>query len=488
MLGKKKIAQPTLFIPGSMEDFIPEDHILKKVDRVLDLSWLREEVAGLYCEDKGRPGIDPEAAVKLMLAGFFHGIVHDRKLMREAQVNIAIRWFAGYSLDEELPDHSSLTRIRQRWGEEMFRRIFTRTVAVCAAAGLVSGETVHIDATLIRADVSWESMTQEWADTAMKENQEAAPGDDTPDKPVRGRPRKKPKQRKKRSMTDPEATLTTNNKQMRMEPCFKQHTAVDDAAGVVVDVAVTTGEASEGERLMKTIARVEETTGNPVQRVTADAAYAHSRNYAACEERGIDAVIPPQKSSNTKKAMPSSRFEYDAEHQRVRCPAGQFMTHSSRIEKGMIFRMRAGVCSQCQHKTACVPSSAKCRSIFIVDGYDALLRARSRRERWDRETKEIYNRHRWRVEGAHGEAKTQHGLRRAVRRGMANVAIQVYMTAAVMNLKRLAAFLFVFLRFLSMYRLLKPPVANFLSDIFPFVLKQKNSIRRFSFFSSYGYR
>lgn len=487
MLGKKKIAQPTLFIPGSIEDFIPEDHILKKVDRVLDLSWLREEVAGLYCEDNGRPGIDPEAAVKLMLAGFFHGIVHDRKLMREAQVNIAMRWFAGYTLEDKLPDHSSLTRIRQRWGEEMFRRIFTRTVADCAKAGLVNGETVHIDATLIRADVSWESLTEAWAGETMKQNDEEPPDDDGPDEPEQVCSKSRSKKNKKRSTTDPEATLTTNNKQMRMEPCFKQHTAVDDSAGIIVDAHVTTGETSEGEQMMETIARVEATTGKPVQRVTADAAYAHSRNFAACETRGIDAVIPPQKSSNTKKAMPSSRFKYDAKHQCVRCPAGQFMTHSSRIEKGMSFRMSASVCSRCPHKTACVPSSAKCRSILVVDGYDALLRARRRRERWNQETTEIYNRHRWRVEGTHGEAKTQHGLRRAVRRGLANVSIQAYLTAAVINLKRLAVFLFVFPRICGLYRLIKPSVANFPSDISSFMLKQKNSIRRFSFSCSYGY-
>jgi len=119
------------------------------VDRVLDLSWLREEVAGLYCDGNGRPGIDPEVAVRLMLAGFLLGIVHDRRLMREAQVNIAIRWFAGYGLHETLPDHSSLTRIRQRWGPERFRRIFERTVRACLDARIAKGEIVHIDASLI---------------------------------------------------------------------------------------------------------------------------------------------------------------------------------------------------------------------------------------------------------------------------------------------------------------------------------------------------
>ena len=98
--------------------------MLVRVDRVLDLSWLREEVADCYCLNDGRPGIDPEVAVRLMLAGLLAGVAHDRKLMREAHVNIAIRWFIGYGLHEQLPHHSSLTRIRQRWGAERFRKIF----------------------------------------------------------------------------------------------------------------------------------------------------------------------------------------------------------------------------------------------------------------------------------------------------------------------------------------------------------------------------
>jgi transposase len=112
------------------------------MDRVLDLGWLRAEVAGLYCADNGRPGIDPEVAVRLMLAPFLLGFVHDRRLMGEAQVNLAIRWFVGYPLHAALRDHSSLTRIRRRWGEDMFRRVFTRVVRQCRTAGLVSAETV----------------------------------------------------------------------------------------------------------------------------------------------------------------------------------------------------------------------------------------------------------------------------------------------------------------------------------------------------------
>ena len=99
-------------------------------------------------------------SVRLILAGLLVGIVHDRKLMREAQVNLAIRWFAGYILHEVLPDYSSLTRIRLRWGDERLRRIFQRTVQACVSAGMMPGETVHIDATLMRANVSWDSIAE----------------------------------------------------------------------------------------------------------------------------------------------------------------------------------------------------------------------------------------------------------------------------------------------------------------------------------------
>ncbi len=430
MIGKQDRWQEELFVACTLRELIPDDHILKRVDQVLDLSWLEDEVRELYCEDNGRPSIPPEAAVRLMLAGFFQGIVHDRKLMREAQVNIAIRWFAGYRLDEKLPDHSSLTRIRQRWGPERFKAIFLRTVQACLDAGLVDSDTVHIDATLIRADVSWESLSTEHADKVFDENQEA--GQEHQEKPPKAR---KPK---KRSRTDPEATLATSRKDYHLEPSFKQHTAVDDASGVVLDAEVSTGEASEGSQLPDQIDRIEAATGQPIKTITADTGYAHPSNYEALEEREIEAIIPPQREPRRSKRIPLRRFRYDGKHQIVRCPGGKVLRPGRATEKGRWYRARAEDCASCPLRERCVPPSAKRREVLIVPSYQALLRARRRRRRWDEDWQAAYRRHRWRVEGVHGEAKTQHGLGRAVRRGLANVAIQAYLTAAVINLKRLA--------------------------------------------------
>ncbi len=451
MVGNQDRWREDIFVACPLRELVPDDHVLKRVDRVLDLAWLRDEVAECYCSDNGRPSIDPESALRLMLAGFFAGIVHDRELMREAQVNLAMRWFAGYRLHEQLPDHSSLTRIRQRWGEERFKRIFQRTVTACREAGLVDGETVHVDATLIRADVSWESLVEDHAEQVLAENQGADDGNGRQATLRRcGRLRKHPRQPKKHSRTDPEATMATSNHQWRMEPCFKQHTAVDDKAGVVVDVAVTTGETSEGTQLMEQLERIKANTGCEPKAVTADAGYAHPRNYAELEGRKIEAVIVPQRESGVAHKLPARRFKYDARHELVRCPSGKTLHPGIEREDGSrVYQSRQRDCRNCPLRKRCLPPSCLHRTIKIVLGYEALLRARRRKARgWDAETKELYQRHQWRVEGKHGEAKTTHGLRRAVRRGRWNVAIQAFLTAAVMNLKCLAALLLIILNWL----------------------------------------
>ena len=472
MQTRKDRWQAELFVAGRLEGLIPEDHLLRQVDRVVDLSWLHEEVRDCYSQDNGRPSIDPESALRLMLAGFFEGIVHDRKLMRRAQTDVAFRWFAGYRLDEQLPDHSSLTRIRQRWGAARFKRVFAKTVQACVKAGLVNAETVHVDATLIRADVSWDSLTTEHVERVLETNQEEEEHHDkAPPTKRPGRPRTKPPKAKKRSTTDPEATMATSNKGYHLEPAYKQHTAVEDRSGVIVDVAVTTGEENEGGQVPEQLRRVEDATGDTAKTVTADASYAHAANYAALEASHVDAIIPPQRVAPKKKGkqrLPARRFKYDAHHGRVRCPGGKYLHRKGRTAdgRGYWYRSRACDCAGCPLKQRCLSEKTSARTLMIVDGFPALVRARRRREKgWDEPTRQAYTRHRWRVEGTHGRAKAQHGLRRAARRGLANVAIQAYLTAAAMNLKRLAAALAprtLLIRLVKAYRRLhRPTTARF---------------------------
>lgn len=444
MLGRKERDQLELFMTGSLRQLIPDDHILARVDRVLDLSWLRDEVANLYCTDNGRPGIDPEVAVRLMLAGFLLGIVHDRRLMREAQVNIAIRWFVGYGLHEALPDHSSLTRIRRRWGEERFQRIFESTVQACIDAKIAKGEVIHVDASLIRADVSWDSLAVRHLEAVSAANA---------DEEAAIRKSRKTGKFKKVCITDPDASMATNARNRRLEPAYKQHTIVDDLRGVVLDVAVTTGEINEGQMIVERIEAAMVSTGLSVSTVTADAGYAYAKVFGALERRGIDALIQA-KAEPIRSPVPLRRFRYDAKHDILKCPRGKILRPTRPVKHGRFFYSRSSECAGCDLASLCLSKGRVNKAVVVGDDYPALLRARRRGERWSEEDQCLYQRHRWRSEGFHGEAKNWHGLARAIRRGLANMKIQAYLTAAAVNLKRLAAALFD--RFLGLLLLMHP--------------------------------
>ena len=435
MQGKPQARQRTRFVVGCLEDLIPEDHILKRVDAVLDLRWLAEEVRACYCEDNGRPSVPPESALRLMLAGILHGIVSDRKLMGEAQVNLAIRWFAGYGLQDKLPDHSTLTKIRQRWGAERFKRIFLRVVRQCVDAGLVSGETLHIDATQILADVSWEGVTTSHMDRVLEENGEAE-SEEWEDLAAELAAKKG----KKWNPTDPDATLSTPKKGQPLKWRYKQHTTADGACGVVVDVEVTTGASSESQELVEQVERAQFLTRKRVRMVTADAGYGHGRNYAALEERGIEPVIKPQRDSTKSRGVPLSRFRYDPQHPRVRCPKGKVLLPKRTTSEGTWYSAASEDCQSCTLCKQCVAPTSKRRTILIRHGYDALVRARRKHGHWNLYWRQAYSQHFATVEGIHGEAKAQHGLRRAARRGLANMQIQAYLTAMAINLKRLAKY------------------------------------------------
>src|SRR5258708_5020066 len=313
-----------------------------------------------------------------MLAGFLLGIVHDRKLMREAHVNLAIRWFAGFGLADRLPDHSSLTRIRQRWGETRFR--FEKTVAASIAAKIAKGEVVHIDATLIRADVSWEAGASRGVAKGGEANAQA-------DEIERiGRQSGK---YKKVCLTDPDATMATSGRNRRLEPAYKQHTAVDDEAGVVLDVTVTTGQINEGGTLDAQIDTVEVTTGVAVQTATADAGYAYAKVFGRLEERGIAAIIPT-KAEPIRSPVPMRRFRYDAKHDILKCPRGKLLKAGRAVKHGRFFTSRAKDCKRCDLRSLCLSGGRSNKAVVLGDNYPALLRARRRREPWSDRERELY--------------------------------------------------------------------------------------------------
>ncbi len=156
MQGCKQF-EPRLFYQISLEELVPKEHLVRRLADVLDFSWIRLVTASLYSHT-GRPSIDPEVVAKLLLLGYLYNISSERQLMRDVQVNLAYRWYLGYDLDEEVPDHSILSKARRRFGLEFFEKLFEYILGCCQDVGLVRGENVLMDSTIVGANASLDSV------------------------------------------------------------------------------------------------------------------------------------------------------------------------------------------------------------------------------------------------------------------------------------------------------------------------------------------
>src|SRR5438045_8176413 len=155
MMGRLKGEQAQLFYQFELDDAVPQDHLVRRIDCALDLSWLRGELAPHY-SSMGRPSIDPELMIRMLVVGYVFAIRSERLLCREVQVNLAYRWFCRLGIEDAIPDHSAFSRARNerfRAGD-VFRRVFERVVETCIAAGLVGGEGFVVDASMIQADAN----------------------------------------------------------------------------------------------------------------------------------------------------------------------------------------------------------------------------------------------------------------------------------------------------------------------------------------------
>jgi transposase len=397
-----------------LEAFIPKDHPIRRLNRVLDLSFIHEAVRGHYCQDNGRPSIDPEVIIRLFLIQAIEGIPHVRGLMRQVHVNLAYRWFIGYELDEELPDHSTLSRALDRFGDKVFNDLFEQSIARCKASGLIGGKILHVDATTIRADVSNERVGRA----------------DSPDPDARfGR--------------FPGGSII---------PGYKQQTLVDNHKRVIVGLSVFPANQSEGERAIEVIDEAIERIGIKPEVVCADGSYGSGGNKAALEGRDIRLISPPRTPyKHTKKEyFATEDFEYDEVRDEFICPAGQRLTFIAEDPKRGKRRYRCWlvVCKNCHLKDKCTKSSF--RRLVVSADYAALLRLRS-----DSRTdsfKQFYRLRAPAVEGVFGEAKKWHSLGRAWRRGIFKMFVQSALIAAVINFKRLAG---LFITYFKQYWLIK---------------------------------
>lgn len=195
-------------------------------------------------------------------------------------------------------------------------------VSACLEKGLLGKDTIHIDATLVRADVSWDSIIEKHVERWIQVNKYTF----------------KTKQEVRKLLTsDTDTTLATNSRGQHLEPVYKQHVAVDDQSEIIVDVSLTTGNVNEGDELLTQINRVEQLLGKRPKEVTADAGYAHGKVYAGFERQGIVAVIPPKRVWANKHTITLHQFKYECTNDLVKCPRGKILHKTSRCKHGWYY-------------------------------------------------------------------------------------------------------------------------------------------------------
>jgi transposase len=401
MQTKREKPDLGMMLLPSLEAFIPEDHYLRGLNRVLDLRFVHEAVRDRYSQDNGRPSVDPEVVLRLFLLQAIEGIPSVRKLMQRVHVDLAYRWFIGYRVDEKVPDHSTLSRAMDRLGDDIFNRLFERSISQCQASGLIEGRVLHVDATTIRADLDANRVDQ----------------DDSPDQDAR----------------------FGHFPDGRLRPGYKQHTVADGKSRVVVGVSVTPANCSEHDEALSVIDAVLGRLARPPDAVCADGAYASGHQYDELAERGIRLVSPPPKARTYTgdRYFTVEDFIYDEEHDEFVCPGGKRLRYvSTEKERGRRnYRAWRSDCRACPVKSQC--TKAERRSLKVSSHHGGLVRLRADSKTDD--FKRLYSSRAPVIEGVFAEGKQWHGLGRAWRRGLAKMRVQCLLIAAVINLKRLAA-------------------------------------------------
>lgn len=432
--------QHQLFHYFDIESLIPLNHLLRKINRHVDLSFVRELTEPFYCQNNGRPSVDPEIFFRIILIGYLYGIDSDRQLCDEIQYNLAYRWFCKLRLEDKVIDHSSITRIRDRFGLDTFNEFFIKIVEQCKELGLVKGERIMTDGTLFQANASLDSLApknQEAVGNEIKENRK--PGLQAPAS-------RKISNKTHISKTDPDATLAFKNGTPRTLK-YKAHITIDADSRVVLDSKITTGATHESQVYLQQIETIEKDLGLNINEAIADRAYGSGRIIQTLIEKQINPNIPLFSSRSGSRGINNEEdFIYDENNDRYQCPTGHFLIpYPSVSNDTIIYHSNFNDCKSCQLKTICKAKPKNSENIRIVTRHvhHKLFETMKQAMTTEEFQKNLVERM-WKMEGIISEAKLRNGLSRAKYRGLMKTQIQAYMVASAQNMKRLVAF-FIFL-------------------------------------------
>lgn len=453
----------------SLERRISSEHLLRKVDAALDLSFVLPAVRRFYGRS-GNVSLDPRTIVKMLLLLFLYDIRSERELMEQIAVRMDFLWFLGMDLETPVPNHSVLSKARTRWGGKVFEKLFAQTVEQCVKAGLVDGRLLHVDSTMVKANAARDSVICSGPElvSALRQayqQQEAklqivneTQGTERPARPAgpevetptqEGQPQsgveqtpqlaacKLPVNSTHISVTDPEAELA-RSKNGVTELNYKDHRLVDDANGVITAVAATTANVADGHQLPDLYEQHVERTGllQAGVAIAGDHHYGTAENFIYCAQQEVRAHLGVVSANVQERGkLPVEQFEYEADKDRLRCPQGHYLVlHQNRPEEqSKVYLIEDPArCAACPLREQCT-SAKRGRSVRRHVQADFLARARARAN--SPEARYHRKRRQHVIEGSFADAMNNHGAKRARWRGLWRQQIQSWMIAAVQNLR-----------------------------------------------------
>ncbi len=439
----KKIPETKLFYTLSLDQLVPQDHPVRKIAQELDLSFLYEETRQYYSHE-GKPSVDPIVLFKLYILGYFFGIPSERRLFRETQVNLAYRWYLGYDLDEEIPHHSIMTKSRYRFPLEIFERVFKRIIYQCKKKGLISGDYYFIDSSLVRANASKDSFrTKLWTEEEyieeLKRNEEhkvqfqgsVFDGESDPEKMGKRRKRKK-KNEIIYSTSDADAELVSRSGKGTI-PAYKAHVCVDRKKRVILSIDGSKASDDDMSKIDSLYKQALFAAGKKPKVVVGDQHYGGIEALKYFQDQSVQTCISPRISDNSKGKFKNTEFTVSEEDNACTCPAGHKTTWRRVHKFRLKYKWPKTICNACSLKNRCTTSKDG-RSVTFYKG-DYFEQARGLVK--SRFGEKLLLARQIVVEGVIGEAKTLHLLGRCRYRGLEFFKLQLFLTASVINLKRL---------------------------------------------------
>jgi IS5 family transposase len=366
-----------------------------------------------------------------MLLLVFYNVRSERELMATLPERLDWLWFTGFDLDDDIPDHSVLSKARSRWGPAAFKHFFDRIVCQCVAAGLVDGSKIFMDSSLIQADAANNSIIDMNSLKSRLNRHYQELEARLEELPADGKGNGK-LNKTHLSTTDPDASIVSKGK-VRSQLSFKAHRAVDEKAEVITATEVTSGAVNEGHLLPALIDQHTENTQSQVEVAVADSQYGTINNYLACHDRGLEAHIPPFKDGQNRNGKFSDEaFSYDPEDDVYLCPAGHRLqrTRYDRNHETFQYQGKAKICKACSLRDRCTDSK-RGRTLRRHLRHEEVRLMRERAQSFGSQ-KDIRTRQHL-MERSFARA-VRFGFKRARWRRLWRVRIQEYLTAAIQNI------------------------------------------------------